>query len=130
MIGIGAAFAPRFKRETTGLRSGSVNFVVAACLLAACLLSGMPLVAVMALYMYLMGSFGLMQPGLTATALDAERDNVGAASAIFGALGFVAGAVSSPLVAMGSIEVTSSCVMVAGAVICLALILPLCRRIK
>ena len=130
MIVIGATVAPRFKKETTGLKNGSVHFLVAACLLAACLLSHMPLVVVMVFYMYLMCGFGLMQPGLTATALDAERGNAGAASAIFGASGFVAGAVSSPIVAMGNIEVTSSCVMVAGAMICTMLTLPLCKRIK
>ncbi len=70
-----------------------------------------------------------MQPGLTATALDAERGNAGAASAIFGASGFVAGAVSSPLVAMGDIAVTSSGVMVAGSVLCIVLTLPLCKRL-
>lgn len=130
MIGIGAAIAPQFKRPTTALKCGAIDFVVAAVMLATCLLANMPLVIVMALYMYLMTSFGLMQPGLTATALDAERENAGAASAIFGASGFVAGAVSSPIVALGSIEATSSIVMTAGAIVCLVLTLPLCRRIK
>lgn len=130
MIGIGAAIAPQFKRPTTALKCGAIDFVVAAVMLAVCLLANMPLVIVMALYMYLMTSFGLMQPGLTATALDAERENAGAASAIFGASGFVAGAVSSPIVALGSIEATSSIVMTAGAIVCLVLTLPLCRRIK
>ena len=130
MIGIGAAIAPQFKRQTTALKCGAIDFVVAAVILAICLLANMPLVIVMALYMYLMTSFGLMQPGLTATALDAERENAGAASAIFGASGFVAGAVSSPIVALGSIEVTSSIVMTAGAIVCLLLTLPLCRRIR
>lgn len=130
MIGIGAAVAPQFKRPTTALKCGAIDFVVAAVMLAICLLSRMPLLFVMPLYMYLMFSFGLMQPGLTATALDAERENAGAASAIFGASGFVSGAVSSPIVAMGSIEVTSSAVMTIGAVVCLVLTLPLCRRLK
>lgn len=130
MIGIGAAIAPRFRRLTKALKCGAFDFVAAAALLAFCLLTHMPLILVMACYIYLMMSFGLMQPGLTSTALDAERNNAGAASAIFGASGFVAGAVSSPIVAMGSIEITSSCVMMAGAVACLVLTLPLCRKIK
>ena len=130
MIGIGAAIAPQFKRQTTSLKCGAIDFVIAAVMLAICLLGHLPLVVVMAFYMYLMTSFGLMQPGLTAIALDAERDNAGAASAIFGASGFVAGAVSSPIVAIGQIEVTSSCVMVAGAVACIMLTLPLCKRLK
>ncbi len=130
MICLGAAVAPRFKRQEAVLRTGAIHLGVASVALAACLLGHLPLVAVMACYIYLMASFGLMQPGLTATALDAERDNAGAASAIFGASGFVAGAVASPLVAMGDIAVTSSCVMVAGALVCVTLTLPLCRRMR
>lgn len=129
-IGIGAAVAPCFRQPTTALRSGAVCFVASALLLASCLLLHAPLMVVMVFYMCLMASFGLMKPGLTATALDAERDNAGAASAIFSASGFVAGAVSSPVVAMGDIEVMSCFEMVAGAAVCLMLTLPLCRRIK
>ena len=129
MIGVGAAVAPRFKHQQSALRAGAIHLCVASLVLAACLLAHLPLVAVMACYVYLLTSFGLMQPGLTATALDAERGNAGAASAIFGASGFVAGAVSSPLVAMGDIAVTSSGVMVAGSVLCIVLTLPLCKRL-
>lgn len=130
MIGVGAAVGPRFKRTATPLRCGGVNFVIASLCLSLCLCFHAPLVAVMASYVYLLVCFGLMQPGLTATALDAERKNAGAASAIFGASGFVAGAVASPLVAMGRIEVTSSFIMIGGAILCLLLILPLCKRLK
>ncbi len=130
MICIGAAVTPRFRNPLSPLRRGAEHFLAAAVVLAACLMSGAPLAVVMVGYMYMMFSFGLMQPGLTATALDAERDNAGAASAIFGASGFVAGAVSSPVVALGSIEITSSWVMVCGAALCLVLVLPLCRRMK
>lgn len=130
VIGIGAAIAPQFKHSNTALKCGAIDMLIASVCLAFCLLVHAPLVVVMGFYIYLLGSFGLMQPGLTATALDAERDNAGAASAIFGAAGFVAGAVSSPLVALGKIEITSSAVMVGGAIICLVLTLPLCNRLK
>ena len=130
MIGIGAAVVPLFRRPRTALKCGAVDFVIAAAGLAFCLLAHMPLAMVMGFYVYLMTSFGLMQPGLTATALDSERNNAGAASAIFGAAGFVAGAVSSPLVAMGNIETTSSCIMTAGAALCTMLVIPLCKKIK
>lgn len=130
VIAIGAGVVPLFKGQTKALKLGAVDFLVAAVLLSVCLLCKMPLLLIMPLYMYLMLSFGLMQPGLTAIALDAERENAGAASAMFGAAGFVAGAVSSPIVALGSIEVTASIVMVTGAVVCVALTLPLCKRMK
>lgn len=130
MIGIGAAIAPQFKHLNTALKCGAIDMLIASVCLGFCLLAHAHLVVVMGFYVYLLFSFGLMQPGLTATALDAERNNAGAASAIFGAAGFVAGAVSSPIVALGQIEVTSSAVMTGGAILCLLLTLPLCKRLK
>lgn len=129
-IGIGAAIGPQFKHINTALKCGAVDFVVAAVCLSLCLYVHAPLVVVMGFYIYLLISFGLMQPGLTATALDAEHNNAGAASAIFGASGFVAGAISSPLVAIGTIEITSSIIMIGGAILCLLLVLPLCKKLK
>ena len=129
-IGIGSALAPQFKHTDTVLKWGAANFFIAALLLSIALLTHAPLLVVMALYIYLMIGFGLMQPGLTATALDAERKNAGAASAIYGASGFVAGAISSPVVALGKIENSASIVMTCGALLCLLLILPLCKRLK
>lgn len=129
-IGIGAAVAPQFKHPNTALKCGAIDFLIAAVCLSFCLFVHTPLIVVMGFYIYLMVSFGLMQPGLTATALDAERKNAGAASAIFGASGFVAGAISSPIVALGQIETTSSIVMMIGAILCLLLTLPLCKRLR
>lgn len=129
-IGIGAAIGPRFRHTDAALKCGAVNFVVATVCLSLSLYMHAVLVVVMLFYIYLLLCFGLMQPGLTATALDAERKNAGAASAIFGASGFVAGAVSSPLVAMGTIEITSSIIMIGGAILCLLLVLPLCSKLR
>ena len=130
MIGIGAALAPQFKWQGKALKCGAIDFVIAAVGLSLCLLFHLPLSLLMACHIYLLTSFGLMQPGLTAIALDSERENAGAASAIFGAAGFVSGAVSSPIVAMGRIEITSSMVVLSGAVVCLVLVLTLCRKIR
>lgn len=129
-IGIGAALGPQFKHTNTALKCGAIDYVVAAVSLSLFLYMHAPLVVIMGFYIYMLVSFGLMQPGLTATALDAERQNAGAASAIFGASGFVAGAISSPLVAMGTIEVTSSLIMMGGSIVCLLLVLPLCRKLR
>ena len=129
-IGIGAALGPQFKHTNTALKCGAIDFMIAAVCLSFCLYVHAHLVVVMGFYIYLMISFGLMQPGLTATALDAERKNAGAASAIFGAAGFLAGAISSPIVALGKIEVSSSIEMIAGALLCLLLTLPLCKTLR
>ncbi len=130
VIGVGAAIAPQFKHTNTALKCGAIDFLIAAVCVSFCLFVHTPLVVVMGFYIYMMVSFGMMQPGLTATALDAERKNAGAASAIFGAASFVAGSISSPIVAIGKIEVTSSIVMIGGAILCLMLTLPLCKRLR
>lgn len=130
MIGIGAAVATQFKRQSTSIKCGAIDMLIASVGLGFCLVAKMPLVIVMGFYLYMLTSFGLMQPGLTAVALDSERANAGAASAIFGAAGFVAGAMSSPLVGLGQVEFTSSAVLVGGALLCLLLVLPLCGRLR
>ena len=119
MIGVGAAMATRFRSQGTCLRFGGLGMLAGTLLLAFLFNTAMPLWIVMLAYIYTLICFGLMQPPLTAIALDSERDNAGAASAIFGASGFVAGALSSPLVGIGDITVTSGLVMACGAVVCL-----------
>lgn len=130
MIGVGAAMATRFRSQGTCLRFGGLGMLAGTLLLAFLLNTAMPLWIVMLAYIYTLICFGLMQPPLTAIALDSERDNAGAASAIFGASGFVAGALSSPLVGIGDIIVTSGLVMACGAVVCLLFILPLSSKLR
>lgn len=130
MIGVGAAMATRFRSQGTCLRFGGLGMLAGTLLLAFLLNTAMPLLIVMLAYIYTLICFGLMQPPLTAIALDSERDNAGAASAIFGASGFVAGALSSPLVGIGDITVTSGLIMACGAVVCLLFILPLSSKLR
>lgn len=130
MIGVGAAMATRFRSQGTCLRFGGLGMLAGTLLLAFLLNTAMPLWIVMLAYIYTLICFGLMQPPLTAIALDSERDNARAASAIFGASGFVAGALSSPLVGIGDITVTSGLVMACGAVVCLLFILPLSSKLR
>lgn len=130
MIGVGAAMATRFRSQGTCLRFGGLGMLAGTLLLAFLLNTAMPLWIVMLAYIYTLICFGLMQPPLTAIALDSERDNAGAASAVFGASGFVAGALSSPLVGIGDITLTSGLVMACGAVVCLLFILPLSSKLR
>lgn len=129
-IGVGAAMATRFRSQGTCLRFGGLGMLAGTLLLAFLLNTAMPLWIVMLAYIYTLICFGLMQPPLTAIALDSERDNAGAASAIFGASGFVAGALSSPLVGIGDITVTSGLIMACGAVVCLLFILLLSSKLR
>lgn len=128
-LGSGALLGAKFKRTSSSLKCGAFGLVVATFSLVAILNFHLPLLVVMLFYVLTLFSFGLTQPGLSATALDSERHNAGAASAIYGASGFLAGAFVSPVVTLGKIELTSSIVMSVGAVLAVALILPLCKRL-
>lgn len=130
MIGVGSAMATRFRSQSNCLRFGGIGMVIGTVLLALLLSSAMPLLFVMLAYIYTLICFGMMQPPLTAIALDSERNNAGAASAIFGASGFVAGALSSPLTGIGDITITSGIVMASGAIMCVIFIMPLCSKIR
>lgn len=130
MIGAGAALATRFHNQSHCLRFAGTGMLAGTLVLALLLCSAMPLWIVMAAYVYTMVCFGMLQTPLTAIALDSERNNAGAASAIFGASGFVAGALASPLVGIGDITVSSGVVMACGAVACLLFILPLSSRLR
>jgi len=130
MIGVGAALATRFHHANTALKWASIDMAVAAGLTAVCQWCRLPLAVLMPCYVYMLVCFGLLQPVATAIALDAERDNAGAASAVFGASLFVAGTFSSPLVGLGDLLVSSGLLYVAGAVACMAVTLPLCSTIK
>lgn len=129
-IGIGSLLGARFKHQNTALKAAAIHQFLGSIATAVCLALHVPLFILLASYIWMVIGFGLMQPAATAIAMDSERSRAGAASAIFGASGFVAGAIASPLVSLGDIPLTSGAVMLAGALICLVLTLSLCRQIK
>lgn len=129
-IGLGTLLCTRFHHENTALKWGSIDMLVSAVLVAVCQLLHAPLAVLMPCYIYMMISFGMIQPVNTAIAMDSQRDNAGAASAVFGASMFVAGALVSPLVTMGDVVVSSALVTVAGAALCVVFTLPLCAAVK
>ena len=130
MIGVGSVVSTRFKHPSTSLKHGALHLFLSSIAISVCLTGHFPLPVLMATYVYMMIAFGLMQPSLTAIALDSERANAGAASAIFGASGFVAGALSSPLVAVGNIAISSGIVIAVGSLVCLICILMLCKQAR
>ena len=65
---------------------------------------------------------GLVLPTSTALALDSERQNAGAASAVFGAVSFLAGGIVSPLVGIGNILHTTAIIMVVSSAIAVLMI--------
>lgn len=129
-IGVGSIVGARFKLTSDSLRYGGFGMMGSTLCLAVMLMFHLSLVVVMLFYILTLFGFGLTQPGLAAVALDSERHNAGAASAIYGASAFLAGALVSPVVTIGRIEFTSGVTMTMGALFALLLILPLCRRLR
>ena len=130
MIAVGSAIGSAIRRQNRALANGAAIMMAASVLVAACLAMRSSIYLLMASYMCLMVGFGIMQPVTTAIALDSERNNAGAASAIFGAACFVGGSLSSPLVSLGEITVTSGFIMIAGGVVCAVVTALLCIRIS
>ena len=62
-------------------------------------------------------AMGMTFTAATALAMNEVRDNAGAGSAIFGALGFIVGGLVSPLVGLGEITHSVSIVFIAAALI-------------
>lgn len=111
-IGIGSALALRFRRLPSAALFGA---------------SGMALMSLLELgvsYLYdtfilwevlvflILVSVGFVFTAATTLAMDEGREYVGAASAIFGATGFLFGGIVSPLVGMGNIMTTTMTIIV------------------
>ena len=127
---MGSVAAVRFKHTSTAIRYAAILLVAASLCLAVCLACGLALPVIMAFYILTLIGFGLIQPGLMSTAMETERKNAGAASAIYGASAFLAGALVSPIVTMGQITITSGCVMTLGAAGCLLCVLRLSANLR
>lgn len=125
----GSLLAARFNTISASIRLAALDLLIASLCLTLCLTLRLPLPIIMICYIVTLLGFGLIQPGLMTTAMDTERHNAGAASAIYGASAFLAGAIVSPIVTLGTIQITSGCVMTLGAAGCLICVLQLCRRL-
>lgn len=127
MLGFGSALASVFRKLATSLKTGGALLMAGAVATASALTGNMPWWAVVASYVVMMIGFGLLQPPLTAVAMDSERRNAGAAGAVCGASMYVAGGLVSPLVGIGSVRVAQSVVALSSSALCLLAIWLLLR---
>jgi len=117
MISVGSAASMRFGNVKRGLSVMSAGFIVSCLMIAFAILTHQSIWILMLSYLLCMFFYGIMTAITNAVAMDSERNNAGAASAIFGALGFLAGAIASPLTMMGDFHVSTSAVIVVGGVL-------------
>jgi len=119
MISVGSAASVKFKSVRRGLITMCVGFFASCVAIAACILARQSIVLLMVAYLLCMFFYGIMIAITNAVAMDSERQNAGSASAVFGAMGFFAGAVASPLTVLGDFHVSTSALIVAGGLMML-----------
>ena len=119
---IGTTLAGRFRHIRQGMVTGVIGSFVLAVFTGLTLWYEMPIAYFeTALFLNLIFG-GLVLPPSTALALDSERQNAGAASAVFGAVSFLAGGIVSPLVGIGNILHTTAIIMVVSSAIAVLMI--------
>ena len=119
---IGTTLAGRFRHIRQGMVTGVIGSFVLAVFTGLTLWYEMPIAYFeTALFLNLIFG-GLVLPTSTALALDSERQNAGAASAVFGAVSFLAGGIVSPLVRIGNILHTTAIIMVVSSAIAVLMI--------
>ena len=114
---LGAGLAARFKQATSGVKACCVGIITLAVVEAAVLYMGWSFWAYEALVCAMLVCVGITLTASTTLALESERGQAGTASALFGAMGFIAGAVVAPLVALGNPLHSTAIVYVAGAAV-------------
>ena len=115
MIGVAAALSVKFHRPESSTLAGCCGMVIAAVAQCLALMSGCSFFVYEGLMLLLLFCMGMTFTSTTALAMDCQRENAGAASALLGAVGFAAGGIVSPLVGLGNILSSTGIVFVVCA---------------
>lgn len=119
---IGTASAGRFRNIRKGVVTGVAGSFVLSIFTGVTLWLEMPIIYFEIALFLTLAFGGIVLPTSTALALDTERQNAGTASAIFGAISFLAGGIVSPLVGIGNILHSTAIIMVVSSAIALLLV--------
>lgn len=106
-IGIGSALSLKFRQMSNAALFGASGITVVSVLQIACHYLSRSFVPFELLTFVMLVCVGFIFTAATTLAMDEGRQYVGAASAIFGAMGFLAGGIVSPLVGIGDIMLTT-----------------------
>lgn len=120
-LGIAAGVAARFRDMRVVVRGSNIGVFVSTIPLAFCLIFNFGFwpyeICIFVMYLFV----GAMCTAVATLSMDSERENAGIASAIYGAVGYAAGGITSPLVGLGCIPVTSAIMFAGIALIALLL---------
>lgn len=119
---IGTTSASWFRNIRKGVVSGVAGSFVLSIFTGLTLWFELPILYFEIALFLTLAFGGLVLPTSTALALDTERQNAGAASAIFGAVSFLAGGIVSPLVGVGNILHSTAIIMVTSSAIAMLLV--------
>lgn len=114
-IAIGAGSAAKFKKATSGVKVSCVGMMVLSVLEAVVLFLDLGFWSYEIVLCTLLVFMGFTLTASTTMALESERKQAGTASALFGAMGFVSGALTAPIVALGNPVHSTAIAFVAGA---------------
>lgn len=116
-IGIGAAVALKFKKLPDAALCGTAGISIVALIQLVCYRAFDMFAVFEGLTFVMLVFLGLIFTSSTTMAMDEGREYVGAASAIFGAAGFMFGGIVSPLVGIGNI-MSTTLVIIAVCALC------------
>ena len=114
-IGVASALSVKFRRPEDAVATCCVGMLVMSVVIAAVLMLGGSFWAYEISLFVLMFMMGLTFTASTTLALNSERERAGAASAMLGAICFLAGGIVSPLVGVGNILYSTGIIFIVGA---------------
>ncbi len=116
-IGVASALSVKFRRPEGAVAASCVGMLVMSIAIATVLMLDGSFWAYEICLFILMFMMGLTFTASTTLALNSERERAGAASALLGAICFLAGGVVSPLVGIGNILYSTGIIFITGAVL-------------
>lgn len=117
---IGAGIAAKFPSAQHGVKVCCIGIVVMSALLLAIVLAGLNFWCYEAVMNLLLLFMGITLSSSSSLALESERRHAGTASALFGAMGFVVGAIAAPLTGIGDTMFSTAVTMFCGALLATA----------
>lgn len=116
-IGVGAILSMQFNNPKYSIMTGSSGLLIFSIATAFSLYLDMPFIWFEGSLILMLLCLGLVFPAATALAMDAERENAGAASAVIGSLTFLVGSICTPLVGMGNLLHSTALCLLTGAIL-------------
>ena len=127
---IGAGLAPSLGGSLRGMRISAWGLAILAVLQAVVLWNAMGLWFYEALVCLMLFMVGITLTSSSTHAMECERSHAGTASALLGAVGFIAGAVAAPLIGLGDVLHSTAVVYALAALLTLAVTIPIKENVR